>query len=261
MKKRLLRAVVPGLLVLAFCAGASGALQRAAAQEGAAAARAEAAALAAEPSAFAETPRSAGKTDTYSAMQTPFSMDISALQAVNSEVIGWLLIPGTELSQPVLQGKDNTFYLDHNWKLGHSDEGAVFMEWENSADFSDFNTILYGHNMRNGSMFALLHSYADPAFGKAHPDIYIVDGSGTRRYTVFAAFEAQVPGITYALGIRETADKLAFLRHSRARTVLDASAFPTVHDHILTLSTCTGRGYTTRWVVQAVLAESWPAEG
>ena len=81
------------------------------------------------------------------------NMDFSALREVNSDVLGWILIPGSNVSYPIVQGSDNSYYLNHTWKKTRNSVGAIFMECRNSRDLSDFNTIVYGHRMNNRSMF------------------------------------------------------------------------------------------------------------
>lgn len=102
-------------------------------------------------------PKPAPSADPYA--QALEQMDLPALQQVNSDVIGWIAIPGTEISYPLVQDTDNDYYLTHTWNQNSSAVGAIFMDCRCSADFSGFNTIVYGHRMNNGSMFAALKHY------------------------------------------------------------------------------------------------------
>lgn len=154
--------------------------------------------------------------------------DWAALQSVSPDVVGWLTIPGV-LSYPLVQGADNDYYLNHTWDGQASAVGAVFLDARNSPDWSDANTILYGHRMGDGSMFHPLLDYKDPAFFSAHPHLYVAAPEGLRRYTVFAAWETR------------TIEPYQ-IDHSAAGEAPS-----------LTLSTCTGRGHASRWVVQGVL--------
>ena len=180
------------------------------------------------------------------------AMDFAALRQVNSDVLGWILIPDTFVSYPFLQGADNDYYLDHTWRKTINSVGAIFMEQINSADLSDFNTILYGHRMNNRSMFGALQFFADQSYWAAHPYVYITDDSGSRRYDIFAAYEVSTAGDTYRIGFSGDQDRQSFLDFCLAQSVIDTGVTPTVYDSILTLSTCTGSGHDTRWVVQAV---------
>ena len=201
-----------------------------------------------------ETPEEATETvwtDPYA--DALAAMDFAALQEVNSEVLGWILISGTGISYPLLQAEDNEKYLNTTWRGSRSSVGAIFMECRNSADLSDDNTIIYGHRLRNGAMFGSLKNYANQSYWIQHPDIYITDEEGCKTYTIFAAYEAGVSDETFRLSFTKEGTKQEFLDFCTAQSVIETGIEPTENDRILTLSTCTGRGYETRWVVQAVL--------
>ena len=189
------------------------------------------------------------------------NMDFTALREVNREVLGWLLIPNTRVSYPLLQHEDNDYYLTRTWKGQRSAVGSIFMECRSSADLSDFHTVIYGHNMNNGSMFGTLKNYKSQSYWAQHPSIYVTTDSGSRCYEIFAAYEVSTEGLTYQIGFADAAEKQAFLDFCRSQSVIDTGVVPTTADSILTLSTCTGRGHATRWVVQGVLKNSLlPAE-
>lgn len=188
------------------------------------------------------------------------NMDFSALREVNSDVLGWILIPGTAVSYPVVQGMDNDYYLNHTWKKWTSVVGSIFLECRNSRDLSDFNTMIYGHRMNNGSMFASLKNYKAQSYWEAHPAVYLTDDSGSHKYEIFAAYEVSTEGETYRLGFGSDQEKQAFIDYCLAQSVIDTGVVPRTYDRILTLSTCTGQGHATRWVVQAVLWGEAPQE-
>ena len=89
------------------------------------------------------------------------SLSIESLQAVNSDVLGWIRIPDTALSYPLVQGMDNDWYLNHAWNGQWTSVGSIFVDYRCSANLADFHTIVYGHRMRNGYMFASLKYYDD----------------------------------------------------------------------------------------------------
>jgi len=181
------------------------------------------------------------------------SIDLAALREVNPDVVGWIRIPGTQLDYPLMQGEDNQYYLERTWKGEPNAAGSIFLEQYSSADLSDFNTIVYGHRMKNGSMFAPLKNYSQLSYWEEHPYVYILDDAGAHRYEVFAAYEVSIRETTYRLGVQEE-EKQVFLDDWMGWSVIETGIEPAVHDRILTMSTCTGRGYDTRWVVQARLA-------
>ena len=178
-------------------------------------------------------------------------IDLPALKEVNQGVIGWILIPDTPISYPLMYSGENVYYLSHTWDKKYNAAGSIFLEQYNAPDLSDFNTIIYGHRMNNGSMFGSLKRYKEPDYWSEHPYVYIYNEAGAFRYEIFAAYEASVTGDTYRLGLTETEDRQSFLDACLGWSVLETGIVPTVDDQIITLSTCTGTGYDSRWVVQA----------
>ena len=186
------------------------------------------------------------------------SLSIESLQAVNSDVLGWIRIPDTALSYPLVRGADNDWYLNHAWNGQWTSVGSIFMDYRCAADLTDFHTIVYGHRMRNGSMFASLKYYDDQRHWEAHPHVFIRSGEHVRQYAIFAAYEAPVQSPTYTLPGEDESARQALIDFALDQSVIDTGLVPTTTDRILTLSTCTGDGYETRWVVQAVELQADP---
>ena len=86
----------------------------------------------------------------------PLQVDFAALQAINPDIVGWIYIEALDISYPVVQGEDNDFYLHRTFEKKDNFAGSIFVEYRNSGDFTDPNTIIYGHNMKNQSMFGKL---------------------------------------------------------------------------------------------------------
>ena len=180
----------------------------------------------------------------------------AALRQTNPDVLGWITIPDTVISYPLMKAADNQEYLYQTWDGKYSKYGSIFLECRNSHDLSDFNTLIYGHNMLTDDMFGTLPDYGRQSHFESHPSIYVVTDAGVRRYDVFSAYEAQVISDTYRLIFEDDARKEAALELYTGASVLDTGIVPEADDVILTLSTCTGRGTADlRFVVQAVLAE------
>ena len=105
-------------------------------------------------------------------------VDFDKLITVNSDVIGWLYIPDTNVSFPVVQGRDNYVYLTNDYRGRYSFAGAIFMDVNCMKDFSDIETMIYGHNMHNGSMFGRLKKFEDAGYVEAHKDVYVLLPTG-----------------------------------------------------------------------------------
>ena len=181
------------------------------------------------------------------------TLDLEALRQVNPQVVGWILIPDTRINYPLLQGSDNDYYLKRTWDQRQNAVGSIFLEHLSSPDLSDFNTIVYGHNMRDGSMFAGLRKYRDQSYFEEHPYVYIRSDQGVYRYEIFASCLAGINSDAYSLGFPGEEARSRFLDNVLADSFLSTGIRPEITDRILTLSTCSGAGYTTRWVVQARL--------
>jgi len=185
----------------------------------------------------------------------PGDVDLEELRRVNPDVVGWIFIPDTELSYPLMQGNDNQYYLNHTWKKVRNAAGAIYLDYRNNSDMSDFNSIIYGHRMSSSGMFHSLRYYREQSYFEAHPYIYIVTDEGVLRYDIFTAYEADaVNGHTYRLGLKEAEGQQAYINYCSRRSVVETGVTPEPGEHIITLSTCigSGAGYESRWVVQAV---------
>lgn len=180
-------------------------------------------------------------------------LDLKALREINPDVVGWILIPDTPVNYPLMQGQDNDYYLNRTWDRQSNATGSIFLEYLNSPDLTDFNTIVYGHNMNNGSMFASLREYRSQDYWQAHPYVYIRSDSGVYRYEIFSSYLADVDSYTYTLGFSREENKEAFLHNVIQASVIHTGVEPEPTDRVLTLSTCSGNGYSTRWVVHARL--------
>ena len=187
-------------------------------------------------------------------------IDFDSLRQTNPDITGWLDIPGTSISYPVVQAQDNAFYLSHGVGRQKSGSGAVFMDYRNEAGLSDDNTILYGHNMRNGSMFGGLRKYRDSEYRESRPFVdYYVPGLRIR-YAVYACYEEEAEAENYSVKFGGEIEKEAFISDAAEKSLYATGIVPDPASHTMMLSTCTGKGYTRRWVVQAVEQERLPLE-
>lgn len=180
-------------------------------------------------------------------------INLDSLRERNEEVVGWIRIPNTNLDYPIMQGEDNEFYLNHAWNGDNSFSGSIFLENRSDPTFSQYNTIVYGHNMRNGSMFATLREYKKDKFRQKKPYVYIRTDEGVLRYEIFASFDAPLDSPVYGLSFNQTETKVKLLEFAKENSVIDTGIEPAITDRILTLSTCTNTGYSSRWVVLARL--------
>lgn len=186
-------------------------------------------------------------------MEEMAQINLSALREVNPDVLGWIRIPDTKIDYPLMKGEDNDFYLHHTWDKQPNSVGSIFLEHLNSANLTDYNTIIYGHNMGNGSMFGELDNFTIQSHWEKHPYVYILTDAGVWRYEIFAFFRADVDSVTYSINPERDDTKREFLNLSLENSKIDTGIVPDLTDRILTLSTCSGMDYSNRYVVQARL--------
>lgn len=179
--------------------------------------------------------------------------DLAALREVNPDVVGWIRVPDTKIDYPVVQGEDNNFYLKHTWQGHENTVGTIFMDYGSSPDLTDFNTLIYGHNMRTGSMFASLRNYSQQSYFDAHPYVYLLVDNGAFRFEVFSVYQAELDASAYGQSFRQRETREKFLQDAAEKSAIETEITPGIRDRILTLSTCSGMGYETRWVVHARL--------
>ena len=115
------------------------------------------------------------------------TIDFEALRAVNPDVVGWIIVPGTSIDYPILQGRDNEEYLHKNVRGAKSVAGAIYLDSEDKKDFSSLHNILYGHHMRNGIMFSDITQYKEQDYFDTHRDIYIYTPEGMVHLKALAA--------------------------------------------------------------------------
>lgn len=179
-------------------------------------------------------------------------INLEALREKNPDVVGWIFAPNCRINYPIVRGSDNQHYLNHTWDNRKSVAGSIFMESTNSSDFSDFRTILYGHNMADFSMFGGLYRYESKVSWQRNPYVYLVTDAGVLRYEIYACYKADVQSGTYALDLEEESHRASFIQLTKEEALFETGITPAVTDRILTLSTCAG-GETTRRVVHARL--------
>jgi len=117
-------------------------------------------------------------------------INFAALQARNPDIVAWIYIPNTVVNYAVTQTTNNDFYLDHNALRQFSRAGAIFLDFECASDFSAIDTIVYGHHMRDRTMFGVLPEYANATFAAGHRYIFIYTPTETRRYSYATSFRS-----------------------------------------------------------------------
>lgn len=188
-------------------------------------------------------------------------IDFDYLLGENQDIIGWLMVEGTEIDYPILYDTTfNQYYLSHNYKGTNAGGGSIVLLPDNTNDFTDFNTVLYGHNLLDGSMFAQLHQFRKKEFFDNHGQIVVYTPERKLTYQVFAAYRRDKKNIVvnYDFSTEELRTEYISSIYQETAVANFKPEYPvTASDRILTLSTCIGNP-AYRYVVQGVLVSDEP---
>jgi len=169
------------------------------------------------------------------------------------DVVGWLKLRGTVISYPFVQTENNNDYLHHSLEGEELRAGTLFMDYRNSADISDFNSIIYGHNMQNGSMFGTLKDFVNSeTHWESHKRGWIYLPKNTLKLEIFAIITVhQSDGIIYNIGYPDDASKEKFLAHVRQNANRWRDIGAGIEDRFVSLSTCATATSPYRYVLVA----------
>ena len=180
-------------------------------------------------------------------------VDFEALWEQNPDVVGWIYIPDTKVNYPILQGEDNDKYLYRLITGKYNSSGSIFLEADIPADFSSQNNPIYGHNMKNGTMFAPITRYKEQKFYDAHPTAYLVTPECNYLVHLFSAYVTSAySGKAWTTSFSQP-DFEKWLKDVEKRSYFASDVVPTVDDRVLTFSTCTYETDDARFVVHGVM--------
>lgn len=181
-------------------------------------------------------------------VNVPFEVDFESLAVVNRDIVGWIYIPNTIVNYPIVKSKDNVDYLNRAADGSYAVAGAIFMDCNNQPDFSDQNTIIYGHNMKDGSMFHCLSSFGKQEFLNEHNEIWIFTPASTMKFRVVAAYQTTFDSNTY-FTMFSGKSYSEYLDSCVQRSTIQTPILPDSGSSIITLSTCMKHGTPNRFVV------------
>lgn len=193
-------------------------------------------------------------------------VDFDTLWETNIDICAWIYVPGTQVNYPVLRNTQtadlyDSYYLQHTVDKSEGLPGAIYMEPCNMPDFTDKNTVLYGHHMKNGSMFASLDAYLDEAFMEENPYVYIVT---PQKNVVYQVFGAVIYDDTHIMRNYDFTDDESYqtyldslVSNGNEKDILPEGMKATAQDRVITLSTCVKNQDDKRLLVVAVLVDEY----
>ena len=178
------------------------------------------------------------------------------LRKINPDIIAWIEIPGTKVDYPVLKSHTWNEYLHKDYKGKSNYLGSVFVQPGTPKDFSAFHTVVFGHNMRNQSMFGSLHRFEEKSFYQKHRKVYIYQPKQEIHAVVYSTYHTQDKLSSYQTVFKSSKERKQWIRNTRKYQLYPTKNYPEVHDKVITLSTCdNGRGHTARYVVHTMEKE------
>lgn len=184
-------------------------------------------------------------------VEVPFVYDHKQLLSINAEGIGYLYIPSIDLRLPMVQSTDNDFYLDHTFNQSANKNGCLFEDYRITGGLSATNIIIYGHNMRNGSMFGKLSRYDSESFyyAEGNDTLFIYTENKMIQYRIFSAYVSEPISDTYTFNFSTTASLQDYAKSMKSLSLYDTGVNVDDVSQVITLSTCTNDG-SKRFIVQ-----------
>ena len=209
------------------------------------------------PSSSPDADESGGvqQTETPQTLSGAPSVDFAALSWINPDIVGWLYCEGTQINYPVVQANDNEYYLDHLFDGTQNANGCLFLDSRVDSSFSSIHSIIYGHHMRSGAMFAALDGYKRQSFYEAHPTMLLITPDATYEMQLFAAYVADPTEDAWEVSFANDDEVQTWIDAAMARSTFTSGVHPEPGDRLLTLSTCSYEFGDARFVVAGVIKE------
>lgn len=171
---------------------------------------------------------------------------------INEDYKMWIEIPNTNIDYPVVQGEDNDFYLNHDFNKKESSSGAIFMDYKNNID-KDKNIIIYGHNMKNKSMFQNLMKFKDEEFWKENNKIILTIDGKTYEYEIFSSYISNAKDIDLKTNFENDDEYLKYIDDIKKKSIFHRDMNIKSNDRIITLSTCSYEKDDARMIIHGRL--------
>lgn len=191
----------------------------------------------------------------YSKEEEKFRVDFDKLLEINEDTIGWIRFnpEPSIINYPLVQGKDNDIYLRKTFSANENTLGSIFLDVNCSGDLSDRHSIIYGHRMKDGSMFRKLEEYKEKSFWEENPYFYIYTPDGREiTYQIYSTGVVEDTSDTYLLSLEDDTVYQEFINYTFSTAEYETGIEVTADDQVITLSTCTASSDEHRYVVHGV---------
>ena len=186
----------------------------------------------------------------------PPLMDFTKLKSKNEEIIGWITLEDTMIDYPIVQGSNNSYYLSRSAEKRSSKSGAIFLDYRAEKDFSNFSSVIYGHNMKAGTMFGGLVKFKDKSYFDEHKTGYICTPDKTWKLQVVSVAITQPDSEYYKYAFSSEAEKMSHIEMMKDKVLYwhEDEALNS-EDKILVLSTCSYEQKNARTVLVVKLID------
>ncbi len=192
--------------------------------------------------------------ESSSQQAAPINVDFEKLKHENNDIIAWLYCEGTPINYPVVQAEDNSYYLRRGTDRQYSLAGTLFVDYINKDDFADNNTIIYGHNMKNDTMFGTLTEYTNQEYYDEHPQMYLLTPEKEFIVRLIAGVTINSTASIYKLPL-EDEYKETFISELREKSTFESEYTFSPDDRFVMLSTCSYAYNDARYVLVGLLEE------
>lgn len=184
----------------------------------------------------------------------PITIDFNSLLEKNGDIVGWIYCQGTPINYPVVQAENNDYYLRRDLNGKYLFGGTVFVDYRNAAIGEDNNYILYGHNMKDGTMFSSLTKYKKQSYYDKHPVLYYLTPDVNYKIELYAGIVVRRDAIIYAPNPDEE-EFAEFLHKAKTNSSFDSDIEISENDTLITLSTCSYEYNNARYIIIGKLVE------
>ena len=194
-------------------------------------------------------------SETEAKSEIPVQINFTKLKNVNSDIIGWIYNAGTVINYPVVQGKDNDYYLNHLITGKYNSSGTPFLDANIKSDFSEKHSIIYAHHMKNGSMFSSITNYKNSDYYNKHKNMYLMTPTKNYRLEVFSAYVTPADSDTYMRGFGENEEYENYIKNITSKSIVNTGVVVAKEDRIVSLSTCSYEYENARFIVHCRTVE------
>lgn len=197
--------------------------------------------------------KKSAESDYVTVSKTSSKMNFATLKKINKDVVGWIMAEGRDIDYPIVLGEDNEYYLSHLFNGEQNKLGSLFMDYRNNGSFSDKNTVIYGHNMKDGSMFSSLTKYKDQGYYDSFPTMILYTPDGDFVIEFFAGIVADGNYEFIHFKFTDDVDFQDYINSLKGESTFKSNIIVKSHDRIITLCTCSYEFNNARYALYGKL--------